>query len=93
MVLGGRFPTPSQLWQHETLNYSWMLSDYHPQLSHKERQFIESGSVFVWDEKETGMRRWIDGKSWSASRGSGSFLIYKQMESKRGARQISNTLD
>ncbi|KAI2474456.1 cAMP-independent regulatory protein pac2, partial [Pyrenophora tritici-repentis] len=28
----------------------------------------QSGSVFVWDEREAGMRRWTDGKSWSASR-------------------------
>ena len=43
-------------------------------LSEKERQQIKSGSVFVWDEREAGMRRWTDGKSWSASRVSGSFL-------------------
>jgi Gti1/Pac2 family transcription factor len=30
------------------------------------------------------MRRWTDGKSWSASRVSGSFLTYKEMEGKRG---------
>lgn len=53
-------------------------------LSEKERQLIRSGSVFVWDEKEAGMRRWTDGKSWSASRVSGSFLTYKEMEGKRG---------
>ncbi|KAH8586735.1 Gti1/Pac2 family-domain-containing protein [Bisporella sp. PMI_857] len=30
-------------------------------LSQKERQSISSGSVFVWDEREAGMRRWTDG--------------------------------
>ncbi len=54
-------------------------------LSEKERQSIRSGSVFVWDEKEAGMRRWTDGKSWSASRVSGSFLTYREMEGKRGS--------
>jgi hypothetical protein len=54
-------------------------------LSEKERQAIRSGSVFVWDEREAGMRRWTDGKSWSASRVSGSFLTYREMEGKRGA--------
>jgi hypothetical protein len=54
-------------------------------LSEKERQLIKSGSVFVWDEREAGMRRWTDGKSWSASRVSGSFLTYREMEGKRGA--------
>lgn len=53
-------------------------------LSEKERQGIQSGSVFVWDEREAGMRRWTDGKSWSASRVSGSFLTYREMEGKRG---------
>ncbi|CRG85647.1 hypothetical protein PISL3812_02686 [Talaromyces islandicus] len=53
-------------------------------LSEKERQAIKSGSVFVWDEREAGMRRWTDGKSWSASRVSGSFLTYREMEGKRG---------
>src|ERR1700712_5076943 len=50
----------------------------------KERMSITSGSVFVWDEREVGMRRWTDGKSWSASRVSGSFLTYREMESRRG---------
>ena len=53
-------------------------------LSEKERQSIRTGSVFVWDEREAGMRRWTDGKSWSASRVSGSFLTYREMEGKRG---------
>lgn len=52
-------------------------------LSEKERQLIRSGPVFVWDEREAGIRRWTDGKSWSASRVSGSFLTYREMEGKR----------
>ncbi|ODQ51349.1 hypothetical protein SAICODRAFT_95426 [Saitoella complicata NRRL Y-17804] len=52
-------------------------------LSEKERASIRSGSVFVWDEREAGMRRWTDGKSWSASRVAGSFLTYREMEGKR----------
>ncbi|KAJ9496762.1 Gluconate transport-inducing protein [Exophiala xenobiotica] len=57
-------------------------------LSEKERQNIRSGSVFVWDEREAGMRRWTDGKSWSASRVSGSFLTYREMEGKRGGNSF-----
>ncbi|KIW69436.1 hypothetical protein PV04_05313 [Phialophora macrospora] len=60
-------------------------------LSEKERQSIRSGSVFVWDEREAGMRRWTDGKSWSASRVSGSFLTYREMEGKRGGNSYTNT--
>jgi len=59
-------------------------------LSEKERQQIRSGSVFVWDEREAGMRRWTDGKSWSASRVSGSFLTYREMEGKRGGFGSTN---
>jgi hypothetical protein len=58
-------------------------------LSEKERQQIKSGSVFVWDEREAGMRRWTDGKSWSASRVSGSFLTYREMEGKRGGTNLT----
>ncbi|KAL2860755.1 camp independent regulatory protein, partial [Aspergillus lucknowensis] len=61
-----------------------MLPRVQRRLSEKERQLIQSGSVFVWDEREAGMRRWTDGKSWSASRVSGSFLTYREMEGKRG---------
>lgn len=60
-------------------------------LSEKERQSIKSGSVFVWDEREAGMRRWTDGKSWSASRVSGSFLTYREMEGKRGGSSFDKT--
>jgi hypothetical protein len=49
-------------------------------LSERERQFIRSGSVFVWDEDEGGMRRWTDGRSWSSSRVNGRFLAYREME-------------
>jgi hypothetical protein len=34
------------------------------------------------------MRRWTDGKSWSASRVSGSFLTYREMEGKRGGSAV-----
>ena len=61
-------------------------------LSEKERQSIKSGSVFVWDEREAGMRRWTDGKSWSASRVSGSFLTYREMEGKRGGNSFGPPL-
>ena len=62
-----------------------MLPRVQRRLSERERNEIRSGSVFVWDEREAGMRRWTDGKSYSASRVSGSFLTYREMEGKRGA--------
>lgn len=44
---------------------------------------ICSGSIFVWEEKEAGMRRWTDGKCWSASRVSGCFLTYRELEARK----------
>lgn len=54
-------------------------------LSERERLQIGSGCIYVWEENEASMKRWTDGKSWSASRVSGSFLTYREMEgNKRG---------
>lgn len=44
---------------------------------------LTSGSIFVWEEKEAGMRRWTDGKCWSASRVSGCFLTYRELEARK----------
>jgi hypothetical protein len=55
-------------------------------LSDRERFTIRSGSVFVWYEREAGMRRWTDGRSWSPSRVSGSFLTYKELNCKQKSR-------
>ncbi|KAG2172001.1 hypothetical protein INT43_001478 [Umbelopsis isabellina] len=52
-------------------------------LSDRERSTIRSGSVFVWYEREAGMKRWTDGRSWSPSRVSGSFLTYKELNCKQ----------
>ncbi|KAF2181240.1 hypothetical protein K469DRAFT_638394, partial [Zopfia rhizophila CBS 207.26] len=53
-------------------------------LSEKERQQIKSGSVFVWDEREAGIKRWTDGKLWEVGWMSGSFLTYREKEVNRG---------
>ncbi|KAH9938804.1 Gti1/Pac2 family-domain-containing protein [Epithele typhae] len=49
-----------------------------------ERKMITSGSVFVFDEDESGIKRWTDGFFWSPSRILGNFLLYRETE-KRGA--------
>lgn len=54
-------------------------------LSERERLEISSGKIYIWDEQEAGMRRWTDGKSWSASRVSGAFLSYREMDTTRRA--------
>ncbi|KAF9074567.1 Gti1/Pac2 family-domain-containing protein [Rhodocollybia butyracea] len=48
-----------------------------------ERKLITSGSVFVFDEDESGIKRWTDGFFWSPSRILGNFLLYRETE-KRG---------
>ncbi|KAL7751004.1 hypothetical protein RI367_003584 [Sorochytrium milnesiophthora] len=47
-------------------------------LSETRRHTVRDGSVFVWLESEAGIKRWTDGKTWSPSRLSGSFLIYRE---------------
>ncbi|EIW65752.1 hypothetical protein M231_04252 [Tremella mesenterica] len=48
-------------------------------LTSHERMLIGPGTVWVWEEQETNMRRWTDGRRWGASRvGSGGFLIYTE---------------
>ncbi|KAI9314863.1 Gti1/Pac2 family-domain-containing protein [Dichotomocladium elegans] len=58
-------------------------------LQEKERKMIQSGSVFVFDERESGIKRWTDGYVWSPSRILGNFLIYRELDkrspSKRGS--------
>jgi hypothetical protein len=59
-----------------------------------ERKMITSGSVFVFDEDESGIKRWTDGFFWSPSRILGNFLLYRETE-KRGAghRGARNDVD
>ncbi|KAG6895207.1 hypothetical protein C0992_002563 [Termitomyces sp. T32_za158] len=49
-----------------------------------ERKMICSGSVFVFDEDESGIKRWTDGFFWSPSRILGNFLLYRETD-KRGS--------
>ena len=57
-----------------------------------ERKMITSGSVFVFDEDESGIKRWTDGFFWSPSRILGNFLIYRETD-KRGAGHRSGRAD
>ncbi|WVQ81320.1 hypothetical protein IAT38_003443 [Cryptococcus sp. DSM 104549] len=48
-------------------------------LTGHERAMIRPGTVWVWEEEETNMRRWTDGRRWGASRvGGGGFLVYTE---------------
>ncbi|PNS15341.1 hypothetical protein CAC42_600 [Sphaceloma murrayae] len=41
---------------------------------------IRSGSVFIYEENASGIKRWTDGVAWSPSRILGNFLIYRELE-------------
>ncbi|KAL2316387.1 Gluconate transporter inducer Gti1 [Schizosaccharomyces pombe] len=58
-------------------NYTHFV-DRRPQDRERER-LIRSGSVFVFDEVQSGIKRWTDGIAWSPSRVIGNFLVYRQL--------------
>jgi hypothetical protein len=68
-----------------------MLNRVQRRLTSKERMNIRSGSVFAWDEREAGMRRWTDGRTWSPSRVLGSFLTYRELDTKRRPRRPTSS--
>lgn len=41
---------------------------------------IKSGSVFIYEESASGIKRWTDGVPWSPSRILNNFLIYRELE-------------
>ncbi|KXS18527.1 hypothetical protein M427DRAFT_96024 [Gonapodya prolifera JEL478] len=51
-------------------------------LSESQRVGIRSGSVFVFNETESHIKRWTDGRTWSPSRVLGQFLIYRELQRK-----------
>lgn len=44
-------------------------------LIERERSMVQSGAVFIFDENESGIKRWTDGLVWSPSRILGNFLV------------------
>ena len=58
-------------------------------LHERERKMIRSGSVFVFDELESGIKRWTDGRLWSPSRILGNFLIYRELDRKIPAKLMA----
>nr|AZI94828.1 Itd1 [Ustilago esculenta] len=47
-----------------------------------ERKMIQSGTIFVFDEAESSIKRWTDGMIWSPSRILNNFLVYREVEKK-----------
>ncbi|KAI7878756.1 hypothetical protein K492DRAFT_164580 [Lichtheimia hyalospora FSU 10163] len=62
-------------------------------LQEKERKMIQSGSVFVFDERESGIKRWTDGLVWSPSRILGNFLIYRELDKRATGKRGSLSSD
>lgn len=62
--------------------------------SNYERQlYIKPGMVFVWNENDSNIRRWTDGRKWSASRVSGAFLSYREMKPAESAGGTCHIVD
>ncbi|WWD05976.1 hypothetical protein V865_004061 [Kwoniella europaea PYCC6329] len=51
-------------------------------LIERERGMVQSGAVFVFDEHESGIKRWTDGLVWSPSRILGNFLVYRETDKR-----------
>ncbi|KAM0687113.1 Global transcription regulator sge1 [Conglomerata obtusa] len=47
-------------------------------LHENEKRYIKDGSIFVYEESESKIKRWTDGKIWSPSRCNGIFLCYRE---------------
>lgn len=60
-------------------------------LHEKERQLVRSGSIFVFDEHESGVKRWTDGRIWSPSRILGNFLVYRELEKRPNRKFVSGS--
>ncbi|KAG5650509.1 hypothetical protein H0H81_011999, partial [Sphagnurus paluster] len=59
-----------------------------------ERKMITSGFVFVFDEDESGIKRWTDGIFWSPCRILGKFLLYRETDKRDGLmKTFSLTID
>lgn len=72
--------------------YNGELPRVKKRLSPKEGLLIRNGSIFIWEEHETGLRRWTDGRKWSPSRVSGRFLIYREMERQKMGESVTQSI-
>ncbi|KDE04960.1 hypothetical protein MVLG_04610 [Microbotryum lychnidis-dioicae p1A1 Lamole] len=59
----------------------------------EKRDLITSGAIFVFDEEDTGIKRWTDGLTWSPSRTLGNFLIYRELDKKANSAAAAASVD
>ncbi|KAK3806709.1 MAG: Gti1/Pac2 family-domain-containing protein [Benniella sp.] len=62
-------------------------------LQEKERRIVQSGTVFVFDERESGIKRWTDGLVWSPSRILGNFLVYRELDRRNSGKKDLSPID
>ncbi|KAF9551808.1 hypothetical protein EC957_004131 [Mortierella hygrophila] len=62
-------------------------------LQEKERRLVQSGTVFVFDERESGIKRWTDGLVWSPSRILGNFLVYRELDKRNSGKKDASPID
>ncbi|KAI1316217.1 hypothetical protein EDD11_010327 [Mortierella claussenii] len=62
-------------------------------LQEKERRIVQSGTVFVFDERESGIKRWTDGLVWSPSRILGNFLVYRELDKRNSGKKDASPID
>ncbi len=51
----------------------------------EQEALIRSGSIFIYNEHASNIKRWTDGRSWTRRRSLGEFDIYHELEKKKGS--------
>ncbi|KAI8333507.1 Gti1/Pac2 family-domain-containing protein [Choanephora cucurbitarum] len=64
-----------------------ILPTINRRLLEKERNSIMSGTIIVFEESESGIKRWTDGLLWSPSRILGNFLVYRELKSRENRKK------
>lgn len=66
---------------HDLIRYAQMgyIGRIRRRLNEKEKNKIKPGSIFIYKEQESGIKRWTDKKEWTPSRVHGIFLIYRDL--------------
>ncbi|KAI8872301.1 hypothetical protein GQ42DRAFT_119568, partial [Ramicandelaber brevisporus] len=51
-------------------------------LTDAEKNSLDAGSVVIYDEQESHIKRWTDSRSWTPSRINSNFLVYRELANK-----------
>ncbi len=50
-------------------------------------RLIQSGDIFIFEETESAIKRWTDGKAWSPSRKLDDYLVYRELKEPMPPRE------